>query len=127
MLVKLVHLLDFSTFFPKFVLFMRRPVMVSMSSFQIKKKKEKLQDLLKHRLGGEAKKATDKIKTMTADLEYSKKTLDKVSEKLVTLKQQICDVERELDAAGTSYVTLDKKCKQRFVNALICFIEIHSL
>ena len=83
-----------------------------MSLFQIKKKKEKLQDLLKRHLASEAKKASDKIKAMQSDLDLSKKTLDKVSEKLVILKQQISDVERELNAAGTSYVTLDKKCKQ---------------
>jgi predicted nucleic acid-binding Zn-ribbon protein len=77
----------------------------------LKEKKVKLHDKLKHRLEKDAKKLSEKIKSMTTDLEMSKKNLEKVNEKLVILKQQISDVQRELDAAGERYVTLPQKCE----------------
>lgn len=78
---------------------------------QIKKKKVKLQETLKHRLESEAKKLTVKIKTMTSDYETSNKNLLKVKEKLQALKQEIAEMQIELDRADVSYMTLDQACK----------------
>ena len=66
---------------------------------------------MKHRLANEAKKLSEKIKAMTSEVETSKKTYDKASEKLLNLKQQIADVQRDLDAARMGYITLQQKCK----------------
>lgn len=70
-----------------------------------------MHDSLKHRLANDAKKLTEKIKATNGEVETSKKTYEKASEKLVILKQQILDVQRDLDAARISYSTLEQKCK----------------
>ena len=66
---------------------------------------------MKHRLANEAKKLSEKIKAMTSEVEASKRTYDKASEKFLNLKQQIADVQRDLDVAGMDYVTLEQRCK----------------
>jgi predicted nucleic acid-binding Zn-ribbon protein len=75
--------------------------------------------MLKKHLATEAKKLSEKIKTMTSDLETSKKTLGKVNEKLLILKQQISDVQRELDAADISYVNLQQNCKSMKIYSIL--------
>lgn len=81
---------------------------IEMLREKMKKKKAKLQEMLKHRLESEAKKLTVTIKTMTSDFETSNKNLQKVKEKLQALKQEIAEIQNELDRAGVSYMTLDQ-------------------
>ena len=57
-----------------------------------------MHDSLKHRLANDAKKLTEKIKAINGEIETSKKTYEKASEKLVNLKQQILDVQGDLDS-----------------------------
>ena len=89
-------------------------------SIQIKKKKEKLHDSLKHRLANDAKKLTEKIKAINGEIKTSNKTYEKASEKLVNLKQQILNVQGDLDSARISYSTLEQKCRLQKNIHVVC-------
>lgn len=85
---------------------------------QLKKKKGKLNEAVKHHWASEAKKLREKIDRLSKDMELSKKTEQKVAEKLNVLTEKISEVEMKLDESCVKYVTLKQRCE--FIYIYVC-------